>query len=122
MEKKYVQLYSLSYSLREMVSILSLDDKCPWVKVFTVLQKKAETLLCSECTHDELERLSSAIIILYRIESGFADYAPLEFNSKTGGYYYFIGAENFTDVSWKIYSVAEEMLSDSENELTCKII
>ena len=120
MDKSDVQLYSLTDSLREMVSILSLDDKCPWIKIFSVLQRKAESILCSGCTRDELERLSSAIIILYRVESGFADYAPLEFNRQTGGYYYIIGAENFTDVSWKIYSAAEEMLSDTEDALTGK--
>ena len=117
MDKTDVQLYFLSDSLREMVTMLSLDDKCPWVTVFSLLQKKAESLLCSGCSLDELERLSSAIIILYTIESGFADYAPLEFNRRTGGYYYIIGAENFSDVSWKIYSIAEEMLNDSEDAL-----
>lgn len=120
MDKKDVQLYSLSDSLQEMVSILSLDKKCKWTIVFTVLHKKAESLLCSECTSRELNRLSSAIITIYRSESGFTDYAPLEFNCKTGGYYYIIGAENFTDVSWKIYSLAEEILSDTDNALTGK--
>lgn len=113
-----VQLYSLSDSLREMVSILSLDKKCKWTTVFSVLQKKAEIMLCSECTEYEIKKLSSAIIRLYRAESGFADYAPLEFNRQTGGYYYIIGAENFTDISWRIYSIAEEMVSDSDNALT----
>ena len=111
MNIKDVQLYSLSDSLREMVSILALDHECPWIRVFSVFRKKAESLLCGECTPLEISMLSSAIMHVYHSESGFSDYAPLEFNKQTGGYYYIIGAENFSDVSWKIYSIAEEILS-----------
>ena len=102
---------SLINSLMEMIKILSLDSSCPWLPVFSALLEKAESLKLQGGNRNELIDLVSSIIDLYSSGSGFTDYAPLEFNPGTRGYYYIIGAENFAEVSHELFSAATAVRS-----------
>ena len=104
--KNDVNLTQLIDSLREMVTILSLDRECPWLEPFSMLLEQAESLQVRGCTESELVLLLSSIMELYSTDRGFVCYAPLEFNPGTCGYWYIIGAENFHEVSLRLYTLA----------------
>lgn len=111
------QLTPLIDSLREMVTILSLDRDSPWLHVFSLFLEKAESLQARGCTDGELALLLSSIIELYSPDRGFTCYAPLELNPVTCGYWYIPGAENFDVVSFRIYTITERMFSESDKAL-----
>ena len=98
-------------SLREMVTILSLDRECPWLQPFSMLLEQAESLKNRGCTEYDLIELASAIRGKYSEGSGFTSYAPLEFNPCTCGYWYIFGAENFCEVSSRLSSLASGIMS-----------
>ena len=70
------QLINLAGTLRDLLSVLREDPACPWTPHFREALARAESLLASGFTQEDLIVFSSRVNSVYGGSGGFGEYAP----------------------------------------------
>ena len=92
------QLINLTETLRDLISVLSTDPICEWTSHFQGALMRAEELLASNFTQEDLSMFSVHVNSVYDGSRGFRNYVPREG-----------GTEHFATFARVVYDRALEL-------------
>jgi hypothetical protein len=98
LEIRRQQLINLAETLRDLISVLRKDPSCPWTSHFQEALARAESLLASGFTQEDLVAFSSHVNSVYSGSGSFSGYAPSD-----------EGTENFETFAGAVYDRALEL-------------